>query len=119
MTKTQKLQPNTVRIRFGPTCDPFAVQAKKQGLRYDKQSMKYLQSYYKAMLILRFAGLLGDAPFKKMEARLFKRILGHLQKQNKNPIIHAHFFTAGALRPYRQPDVSDSLYNRDSQSPWV
>jgi hypothetical protein len=73
----------TFGIHLGALCDPIAEQLKKQGFEYDPKKAEEFQKYATAILTLRFADLLPDSVYDKINQKLFKQIQAHVIKKNK------------------------------------
>lgn len=73
----------TFGIHFGALCEPISKQIEAQGLKYDKRQIAIFEKHVDYITTLRFADLLTDSIYDKINQKLFNQIRTHVIKENK------------------------------------
>lgn len=78
------MESKQVTIGYGVLCEPIAKQLKKQGFKYNHDTIKRYEKELQALNMLRFgSGILTDSMFDKILTRLHKKIIAHVKHTNK------------------------------------
>lgn len=72
-----------IKFKFGSMAETISVQLQQQKFKFDKEKIKKIDSLSVCILKLRFADLLSDADFKKLQNKLFVKIQKHVIELNK------------------------------------
>lgn len=81
--KETKRLPSTFGIRFGVLNPTIAKQIKAQGLKYDPKKASEFEGIRDALHTLHFGGMIIDSQLKKMDIKLYNKILRHVGAKNK------------------------------------
>jgi len=73
----------TLGIVFSAMAPTVAAQLKKQGYKYEKETVKYFDKESEAITRLRLSRLITDDMAAQANAKLYKNIQAHVIKINK------------------------------------
>ena len=75
-----------IGIHYGVMCEPFAKQLQGQNVKFNAETVKGFQDQLHAFHTLRFSDLITDSMADKIIAKLHKKIMAHVAKQNKSKV---------------------------------
>ena len=70
------------KIRFGALCDTIATQIRKQGLKFEKSTIKEFQKDADAVNRLKWADVISDKEASKVLSKIFTKIKSHVSRVN-------------------------------------
>lgn len=77
----------TFGIGFGPLNPKISTQLKKQGFKFDAETIKHHEKLAESITYLRFADLINSASAEKATQKLFVVIRRHVMKKNKLKLV--------------------------------